>query len=497
MDQHDRFALCSHLFMSRRNPTGHSDPTCSHTNLCVEPSPHAAEVGYHRPTLRQRTAAAQSLNVAVKRKREASGDVPSSTFPGPLVLPGDQLALDPGDPPQSLWSWLDEDDRNEVTPKRNVIYVAAPPDVDPAVEFIRGWMEPQSSDEISCPEPPVEGIVDYLGAFYEGMQVKLLPASSIHLTSWDEPNRKRQLKSRGKGRTALNSDSALPTYIGLAASSECTRIRTRPSKDGVFPRQLQLNDLIDAAISMLPKNAYALLLLVSHDLYQDDEDEFVCGLAYGGSRVAVVSTARYHPYLDQLQGVEREHAWPASHCDEYVRTCCAKRPEARKRKMKGRKLRGSDDSYQSGHVSLSHLASTSPMQAAASAHSSSPCNSSIASLSNLWLGRVCRTASHEIGHCFGIGHCMYYACVMQGTASIREDPRQPPYLCPVDLAKVLRATRTDKNQRYRRLLDFCRRYEDDHMFSAYATWIEGVLEQMENKGEVKPGSPELEVILID
>lgn len=90
----------------------------------------------------------------------------------------------------------------------------------------------------------------------------------------------------------------------------------------------------------------------------------------------------------------------------------------------------------------------------------------------LWLGRVCRTASHELGHCLGVDHCVYYACAMQGTASLAEDVRQPPYLCPVDLAKILRATGADVLERYQALLVFCQRYENAHMFAAFAAWLQ-------------------------
>lgn len=61
---------------------------------------------------------------------------------------------------------------------------------------------------------------------------------------------------------------------------------------------------------------------------------------------------------------------------------------------------------------------------------------SAASLSGLWFGHMCRTASHELGHCFGIDHCVYHAYNMQGSASITEDARQAPYLCPIDSAKA-------------------------------------------------------------
>ena len=88
----------------------------------------------------------------------------------------------------------------------------------------------------------------------------------------------------------------------------------------------------------------------------------------------------------------------------------------------------------------------------------------------LWLGRVCRTASHELGHCFGIDHCVYYACAMQGTASIQEDARQPPYLCPVDLAKVCHATGADMEQRYKTLSRFCDKHGGS-FFDSFSRWI--------------------------
>ena len=64
---------------------------------------------------------------------------------------------------------------------------------------------------------------------------------------------------------------------------------------------------------------------------------------------------------------------------------------------------------------------------------------------------------------------------MQGTARIPEDHRQPPYLCPVDLAKVLIATGADQTERYKTLLAFCERINEDRMFAAHAAWIRALL----------------------
>lgn len=59
---------------------------------------------------------------------------------------------------------------------------------------------------------------------------------------------------------------------------------------------------------------------------------------------------------------------------------------------------------------------------------------------------------------------------MQSTASIIEDARQPPYLCPVDLVKVLTATGSTESDRDKAILEYCKRHKDVHLFAAYAAW---------------------------
>jgi archaemetzincin len=206
--------------------------------------------------------------------------------------------------------------------------------------------------------------------------------------------------------------------------------------DRIFQRQLNLNDLLDACISSLPGDAYAIVLLTNQDLYEDEEDDFCCGRAYGASRVAVVSSARYHPVLDERQNVERDHAWPASHCAEYIQSCCSE--ATWKKPVKNRRIGAEQE--------LAETATDSPMHAAVLVHKPVPSvteSTNTKQLAGLWLVRLCRTVSHELGHCFGIDHCAYYSCAMHSTASIAEDARQPPYLCPIDLAKVLRAAEAD------------------------------------------------------
>jgi archaemetzincin len=460
---------------------------CEHPKLIFSPSSHASAVGYKRPSASQRIAATTSQVIrkpAASKNHKIGEDENESTFPAPLVLPEDELAWDPSYPVQSLRSWIRHKSRNKVTPERHTIYFTGPPDIEPGLEFLQEWTQPRlksRAKEKATNSPETKDVLDYLEAFYHGVTVKMLPSPNLCFTTdVDDEAGKSPPKSKAKEKSSKDSVPKSQTlWLNTNTSSGCIGIRARATPKGDFSHQLNLNDLLDAAIEILPDDAYALLMLVKHDIYEDDDDDFACGRAYGGSRIAVVSGARYNPSLDAAQRIERDHAWPASHCEKYMRGCCeaAEDEDDEDRRMEGVEIIAAGDL-----TSLNDQA-ISPMQAALAAHMdllSLDRAPSISALYGLWLSRVCRTASHELGHCFGIDHCVYYACAMQGTASVIEDARQPPYLCPVDLAKVLRATGADENERYRALLKFCEKFKEAHLFAAYGAWIQERLEQEES-----------------
>lgn len=431
---------------------------CKHENLRVEPSEHAQEVGYKAST-------PQQLLAATGKGPKATG-VDSghdlSTFPCPLVLPGDELSWDPEYEPQSFTDWKEEPERNPVTPARRTVYFVPTPSIAKEVSHVRDWATPDiharikgtkrknvsSPDHLIAPAK-AEDVLAYLQAFYHSLPVKLLSKPKLRFVPWPD------------------SDPKCPR-IGLHIGSEIIGIRSRPSQDGIFSGQLNLDDLLDAAIAMLPKDAYALLMLVDHDLYEGEDDDFCCGRAYGGSRVAVVSTARYNPTLDEVQEVEREHAWPASHCQTYINACCREGVELAPKKAKISKAKKGSGAAAAG----------SAVRSAVDSFTTLPMPATPQGLSNLWLGRICKTASHELGHCFGMDHCVYRACVMQGTAGLSEDARQPPYLCPVDLAKVLHATGADAGERYQRLVRVCDNFKDGRLFSAFGAWCRARLQAL-------------------
>ncbi|KAI5859302.1 hypothetical protein GGS23DRAFT_607653 [Durotheca rogersii] len=130
---------------------------------------------------------------------------------------------------------------------RKTLFVAAVPRIAPA------WGSWEKGDSSASGKPPrseekltppsSEGIVRYLSEFYHGLPVKVFP---------------QQL------------------------------------------RLLNLGDLLGATIGVLSADAYSIVLLVDHDMYEDEDDDFCCGRAYGGSRAGVVSTSRYNPILSSM-----------------------------------------------------------------------------------------------------------------------------------------------------------------------------------------------------
>lgn len=54
----------------------------------------------------------------------------------------------------------------------------------------------------------------------------------------------------------------------------------------------------------------------------------------------------------------------------------------------------------------------------------------------LFLRRCCMVLCHEATHLFGIKHCVFAACLMNGSNHLQEADRRPFDLCPVDMAKL-------------------------------------------------------------
>ncbi|XP_023285045.1 archaemetzincin-2 [Seriola lalandi dorsalis] len=73
-------------------------------------------------------------------------------------------------------------------------------------------------------------------------------------------------------------------------------------------------------------------------------------------------------------------------------------------------------------------------------------------ISSTPLLRSCKTMTHEIGHMFGIRHCQWLNCIMQGSNHLEESDRRPLDFCPICLRKLQVSVGFKIGERYKALL---------------------------------------------
>jgi len=90
------------------------------------------------------------------------------------------------------------------------------------------------------------------------------------------------------------------------------------------------------------------------------------------------------------------------------------------------------------------------------------------------LKRSCKVLTHEMAHMFGLNHCIYYRCVLNGSNHLEESDARPLHLCPVCLRKLHHSIGFDVCDRYRRLYYFYQRVgfnEDSRWVLKRLRWI--------------------------
>jgi archaemetzincin len=92
----------------------------------------------------------------------------------------------------------------------------------------------------------------------------------------------------------------------------------------------------------------------------------------------------------------------------------------------------------------------------------------------LALRRAAKVLAHETGHMFGMQHCTYYSCLMNGCNHLGELDGVPLHLCPVCLRKLQAAVGFDLATRDRDLSDLAR----EAGFADEATWLDGELQAL-------------------
>lgn len=96
----------------------------------------------------------------------------------------------------------------------------------------------------------------------------------------------------------------------------------------------------------------------------------------------------------------------------------------------------------------------------------------------LFLRRAFRTLVHEAGHMFGLLHCIYFRCVMNGSNNLEEADSQPTEPCPICLRKLHSSCRFDPAARLEKLARALERLKlepEAAWASRRAQWIRGKL----------------------
>lgn len=85
----------------------------------------------------------------------------------------------------------------------------------------------------------------------------------------------------------------------------------------------------------------------------------------------------------------------------------------------------------------------------------------------LVLRRSSKVLTHEMGHMFGIRHCIHFECNMNGANHLAEADSTPMHLCPVCLRKLHHGNGFDPAKRYGLLEAF---YQKNHL-TTEADWV--------------------------
>lgn len=88
------------------------------------------------------------------------------------------------------------------------------------------------------------------------------------------------------------------------------------------------------------------------------------------------------------------------------------------------------------------------------------------------LMRACHIMAHEIGHQFGLRHCIYYECIMNGVMSAHEQRCGGiKILCSVCQKKLQSNLKFDSTQRFKKLAEACKQLGFDDEEAIYRKLI--------------------------
>jgi len=236
--------------------------------------------------------------------------------------------------------------------------------------------------------PALDGLASWMAAFF-AKDVQILDFVTLQPIVQDG-SRKRAAKSKILWKSSTR-DSRVAGRICEASGRYQTHV------DGLLSELLTMKeDETDGKCDI--SDAFTVVGVTMCDLYSCAADLFVAGMAAGGSKVAVLSFARYHPMLKM--------------CPE-------------KWESYGYIAKSSNYSYFEDNKRRPNTSTEAPSQEAITPQARSE-----------FFRRAGKLLIHEMCHVYGIDHCVHYHCLMNGTAHLVEDFASPCHICCICLRKL-------------------------------------------------------------
>ena len=145
------------------------------------------------------------------------------------------------------------------------------------------------------PEDPalLRKVTDFLSAYF-GCKVKALPPLPLLLRQKAPKKAKKAAAKKGKKAGAGGAVGEAAVRIEAAGVEVGVEVKQGAMHDAKSKSTcLSVLDLLDAMTEVLPGDAYCVLGITDQCIYEKNPDGHMLGRAFGGSRIAVFTTAVY------------------------------------------------------------------------------------------------------------------------------------------------------------------------------------------------------------
>ena len=247
----------------------------------------------------------------------------------------------------------------------------------------------------------------------------------------------------------------MPVKIMDALSTETNnnnKITQRIRDNGC--KQLLTKDIHQYLSSIIKEkndNLYCLMGITMIDLYPRPEWNFVFGQANIPNRTGIFSFARYCHGFDDIDYLN-------------IKSFMKNTPKSKINKIKWLKslINGEIDEENKNDDNDTDIVTKLGWKK---------------KKQEVFLKRCIKVLIHELGHLFGIKHCIFFECIMNGSNHLDEADGRPIHFCPICLHKIYFANykNMDLLKRYKQLNEIYSRlnlYEQANWFKSRVQFIE-------------------------